>query len=453
LEKKHPGKLPILMKKKISIDQLKPQMFLVGVDQSWWKTPFLTHHRLIKNMDEVQLLKNADIRAVTIDPTKGLDVEEPAPDDLSGSSSGKQTPELLAGSGEAEPEDMPETESPNYETTHDLAEKSFPPPLEAQDVRHTVVSGKQVYQAAVLAVERIFEGVATGAPIDNPALKHVVKMVLDHINEDPKVLPQLVLVHSLQQIEPHLYSHVVNVSALATMVGVELKLEAHALELIATGGLLHDIGYMRLPRNLFRKRSGHTEEEQVLLKQHSELGVAMLLASCPDCDPEVQRIVLEHHEYQNGTGYPKGLTGDSISCLSDIVALCDCFDSMIGSWGSAPPVSASLALRELYAKAKSGLLTQPPVEQLIKCLGVYPLGSLVELSTGERGVIVGVNAGDMLRPSIKLLMDTQGDPYSSPWVVNLAVPLAGQPNRTIQSLLNPLQEGLDVSPYLHHLCW
>ena len=441
------------MKQNISIDQLKPHMFLVSVDQSWWNTPFLTHHRLIKDMGEVQLLKKAGIKRVTIDPTKGLDVEEPAPNDLPGTSSGDQAPESLAGLGEAEPEDTPETESPDHGITHDYVKKSSPLPLDPQEVRHSVESAKKVYQAAVLAVERIFEGVATGAPIDNPALEHVVTMVLAHIKEDPRVLPQLVLVHSLQQIEPHLYSHVVNVSALATMVGVELELEPRALELVATGGLLHDIGYMRLPRNLFRKRSGHTEEEQALLKQHSELGVAMLLASCPDCDPEIQRIVLEHHEYQDGTGYPQGLTGDSISCLSDIVALCDCFDSMIGSWGSAPPVPASLALRELYARAKSGLLTQPPAEQLIKCLGVYPIGSLVELSTGERGVIVGVNPGDMLRPSIKLLMDAQGNSYSSPWVVNLAVPLAGQPIRTVQSLLNPVQEGLDVSPYLHHLCW
>jgi len=444
------------MKKNIPIDQLQPRMFLVGVDQSWWKTPFLTHHRIIKNMGEVQLLKKAGIKTVTIDPSKGLDVEELVPDDLQATLVGDPVRKPIDGIVEDELQETPETGSPEQASSQTLVENSSIPTLDSRSVSHHnvpqgVESAKQVYQAAVEAVERIFEGVATGAPIDNPALEHVVKIVLDQIKEDPKMLPQFVLVQSLKKIEPHLYSHVVNVSALATMVGVEMELEQRSLEWLATGALLHDIGYMRLPRNLLRKRSGYTEKEQALLNQHTELGVAML-ASCPDCAPEVRRIVVEHHECQDGTGYPKGLTGDSISSLSDIVSLCDSFDSMIGSWGGAPPVPASLALRELYAKAKTGVLIQRPAERLIKCLGVYPLGSLVELSTGERGVIVGVNQADMLRPSIKLLMDAQGNPYSSPTIVNLAVPVAGDPNRTIHALLNPNQEGLDVSPYLHHLC-
>lgn len=452
------GCFSVVVKKQILIDQLKPGMFLIGMDQSWWKTPFLTHHRLIKNEAEIQLLRKAGVRKVVIDIKRGRDLEE---DQINGCD---RHPETVADNIRAleEPASIHTPLRPNEvssssgseseEAKTDFSTGRDIPIEQAPNFPRLLKTAKEVHCAAVLAIERIFEGVVTGAPIDNPALQYVVQSILDSIFENSRVLPQVALVQNLQRVDSHLYSHVVNVCAFATMLGVELGLPQEQLEWLATGALLHDVGYMRLPRNLFRKRKEHTEEEEALLRQHTDLGVAMVV-SCSGVAKEVQRIIAEHHERQDGSGFPKGLVHPEISALSDLVALCDCFDSMTGSWGIPPPIPASMALRQLYGEAKAGKLTLPPAERLIKCLGVYPLGSLVELSTGERGVIVGINPEDMLRPSIKLMVDSEGKPFPVPWVVNLASPPDGQPQRGIRVLLNPAEEGIEVVAYLHHLCW
>lgn len=443
------------MKRHILIDQLKPGMFLIGIDQSWWKTPWFTYHRLIKDMGDVAVLKKIGVRKVVIDISKGDDVQDNA--HTSEVATNDQSGAACNGSEKLD-SDPSHVESDhtglNGAGSDDGPAQTCDSPRAstAESVVRLVEAAKGVHAAAVLAVERIFEGVATGAPIENPALHAVVTSVLDQIVQAPRILPQLALVQNLQRVEQHLYTHVVNVCAFAAMVGVELELPREQLEWLATGALLHDVGFARLPSNLFRKRKGHTKQEHALLQKHTELGVSML-ATTPDVEPEVRRIVLEHHERQDGSGYPRGLRQGDISSLSDIVSVCDCLDSMIGNWGSPPPIPSAMALRQLYGEAKAGRFTPAPAERLIKCLGVYPLGSLVELSTGERAVIVGVNPHETLKPSIKLVTDSQGQSYAAPWVVNLAAPLMGEPAREIRTLLDPGKEGIDVGRFLHPLCW
>jgi HD-GYP domain-containing protein (c-di-GMP phosphodiesterase class II) len=203
---------------------------------------------------------------------------------------------------------------------------------------------------------------------------------------------------------------------------------------------------MRLPRNLIRKTDGYTEQERHLLEQHPALGVAILDQS-KNFPESVRRIVLEHHERLNGTGYPLKKLGSDLSFLSQIVAITDVYDSMItGRCGVIQrPIDV---LRQLYLDANAGAFDRDLVEKIIRSLGVYPVGSLVELTTGERGIVLAANRSDTLKPTIRLVLSRDGLPLSRGPIVSLAEEESVSIGRQIRRSLDPGRERVDVMSHL-----
>ncbi len=441
------------MKKKIPLDHLRPGMYLIGMDQSWWNTPFLLHHRFIKDEGEIEKLRKSNVRFVVIDTSKGssdvcLDSDESG---VSASStpvqikneSGKDT---SRGDGEPGIEDAREdgvdsSPSPIWE----VQEKS-PPTSEGPKVS-SEEAARQVRDAAVQSVEHVFEGVFSGEPLNNPLLEQTTHDIVHSVVDDPRALPQLVLIQNLSTIDKYIYSHVVDVCALSVLLGVELGLEHDTLQTLAMGALLHDIGYVRLPNNLVRKRKNAGDADRQLLVKHSEVGHAIVKSS-QNLSPDVQQIILEHHERVDGSGAPYGLQGEGLSLLGQVVGLVDQFDKHTSNWGMGPSRSSALVLRELYQEAKGGRYPLQPIERLIQCLGVYPFGSLVELATGERGVVVVIDPSNLLKPKIKVIGRADQVPYPVPFMIDLACPAYGDPDRSILALLDAHQEHIQVEKYL-----
>jgi len=113
-----------------------------------------------------------------------------------------------------------------------------------------------------------------------------------------------------------------------------------------------------------------------------------------------------------------------------------------------PSRSAALVLRDLYQEAKSGRFPMRPIERFIQCLGVYPLGSFVELATGERGIVIVANPSNLLKPKIKVIIRADLVPYPVPFIIDLASPSYGDPDRSIRALLDAHQEHIQVEKYL-----
>jgi hypothetical protein len=128
---------------------------------------------------------------------------------------------------------------------------------------------------------------------------------------------------------------------------------------------------------------------------------------------ECRRIVLEHHERLDGSGYPAGLKGLAISPLSEIVGIVDMYDAMLSGREGRPSLPPAQAIKELYKHGLKGHCDRGWIERTIRCLGIYPVGSLVELSTGERGVVLAVNPVDALRPIVKVIWDAAGRAYAA----------------------------------------
>lgn len=210
--------------------------------------------------------------------------------------------------------------------------------------------------------------------------------------------------------------------------------------------MLHDVGLTRLPRNLTRKIGEFTETERRIMEQHPGLGAVMLKQSgrIPEA---ARRIVLEHHERLNGSGYPCGLQRPAIAYLSQIVAITDAYDSMLTGRNqlAAPPIEV---LRQLYFQGSAGAFDRDLVERIIHCLGIYPIGSLVELSTGERGIVIAPNRTDTLKPTVWIVSSADGLATPNGPIVNLADSDPADKARCITRALDPAKEGIDVMAHL-----
>jgi HD-GYP domain-containing protein (c-di-GMP phosphodiesterase class II) len=213
------------------------------------------------------------------------------------------------------------------------------------------------------------------------------------------------------------------------------------------GALLHDVGQVHLPRNLIRKPGLYTAQEQRLMQAHPYLG-ARLLSQTPRMPEEACRIVAEHHERWDGSGYPQGLHRAALSPLSQMVAIADVYETMLGTRTGRPSLLPTQAIKELYQQGRAQQLDLGLVEKMVRCLGIYPVGSLIELNTGERGVVIAVNPGKALQPVVHILWDQAHQRYATPVTVDLAAPDLDAPLRTICEVLAPTAEGYDIATYL-----
>ncbi len=212
------------------------------------------------------------------------------------------------------------------------------------------------------------------------------------------------------------------------------------------GGLLLVVGPGGPPFNLTPKNDRFTDKERQLLEQHPILGGA-ILGQAENISVVTKQVVMEHHERLNGTGYPRKVQGGEISALSQIVAITDAYDAMITGRNGVlqKPIEV---LRELYLEANAGAFDRDLVERVIRSLGVYPVGSLVELNTGERGIVLAANRNDTLKPTIRLVLTSDGLPLSKGPVVSLCDRESAAIGRQILRTLDPGKERVDVMRHL-----
>lgn len=409
--------------KQISIEQLIPGMFVVEMDLPWYRTPFLFHKRLIRDVETIGVMKQHGVQQVTIDTTKGLDVQAPA-----------HTPPVTS-----------ETSAGVLDAGHPgnkVLEKPGPVPMDGGESQIAAVYGE-----AQEAVERIFADLERGVPPTPAATKVIVGGVINQVLHDRSAL----LLHStflkVKQFDRSLGAHALDTAILSLVVAVESGVDPSLYEHLGIGALLHDVGYVRLPRNLVRKRDECNESEQRLLEQHAQLGVTVL-GEQSGFHQEVCRVVMEHHERCDGSGYPRKMKAVDVSPLAQIVGIVDLYDKMVSRRGGRPAMIPHDAVRQLFLVGERGQYPKPLVEAVIRSIGVYPVGSLVRLNTGEQAVVVGVNPEQRLKPQVKITGGPHGESYPNPEQVDLSLPSQDKVSRTVLRVLDPVQERVNIAMYL-----
>jgi HD-GYP domain-containing protein (c-di-GMP phosphodiesterase class II) len=419
--------------KLISISDLRPGMYVLELDQPWIKTPFFRHRFLVQSEEEIASLKQYAVRQVMIDPSRGLDVEVPTtghrpPTDRRGP---------LTSKADARAEHTPATvESPShggFKGAEEVARESS---------REAVRAARAIRGDAVTALRDLFAGTKTGIPLESLALQGVVRDLLSNLLTHQAATTIMRHLERLQQTNRSSYEHAVDVAVMSLMMGRAHGLRPHQLNHLGLGALMHDLGEMDLPGHIQRPAGPLSPEEEALFREHPRRGAAILSRTKGVPEP-VHRIVWEHHERVDGSGYPYGLQGAQIPLLSQIVGLADSYDSMINERAGRKRLSGAEAIRSLFQLGKGAQFDQNLIERMIQCLGVYPVGTLVALNTGEQGWVIAGNTENRVTPWIKLAWDGRGERRFVSDIVDLSSPKPGEPERTITKVLNPQQEGVD----------
>jgi HD-GYP domain-containing protein (c-di-GMP phosphodiesterase class II) len=222
---------------------------------------------------------------------------------------------------------------------------------------------------------------------------------------------------TLKGINDYSYTHCIDSSILATTFGRYLGLPKEDLIALAWGALLFDIGKVKLPKELLTRKDNLTDEEFTIIKKHIDYSVA-LINEMDGIPKEAAEIAFTHHERFDGSGYPSGLKESAIPVFGRIAGLVDTYDAITNQRPHAQPVSPHHAINKLYEWRNTAFLEEL-VEAFIKCLGIYPIGTLIELTTGQIGIVISQNRIRHLRPKIMLILDSNKVAYGIYPVIDL----------------------------------
>ncbi|EEX35565.1 HD-GYP domain-containing protein [Vibrio coralliilyticus ATCC BAA-450] len=195
-----------------------------------------------------------------------------------------------------------------------------------------------------------------------------------------------------------IYFHCLNVSVIAMMIAQAKKLEAQKIKEVAFAALFHDMGKVKVPSAIVRKQTPLSEPEKNYLKLHTKYGLD--IANNMESFPESARTVIaQHHELNDGSGYPEGLKGEQIDELTQIISVANAYDNLCHSNVPSEQKIPYVALSHLYKNCKN-LYNNENLNILIKFMGIYPPGTVVQLSNDMVGLVISVNARNILFPNV-----------------------------------------------------
>ena len=397
------------MKEKVLVENLSIGMFVCELDRPWLDTPFLFQGFPIENSDQVQDLR-AYCRFVFIDPARGAGYERPPP-----SLGARRERPSSGGVGDAgpSPQELDELCSASSHTARLLAKlRTFYPDLAAVEEELPVAT--TVHKRAAEVARGLFSGMAEKGTVDGAQLEESIEEMAESIVRNPDAL---LLLTYLRNKSVYAYDHSLSVSIHLLAFGRHMGLPKTKLHVLGGAGMLLDVGMARLPDSLLGKQGSLSAAEYEAMKRHVHYGVEIIRGSS-GIAPHVAEIVAQHHERENGSGYPGGLVGREISLLGRMAAIVDCFAALISERPYAQPTAPFEALQMLYNWRKE-FYHEDLVEQFIQCLGAYPVGSLVRLNTGEVAVVLAHNRVRRLKPRVMVILDADEKPYHSPMMLDL----------------------------------
>jgi HD-GYP domain-containing protein (c-di-GMP phosphodiesterase class II) len=258
---------------------------------------------------------------------------------------------------------------------------------------------RQASDVACNVAAQMLEDVRAGRKLDAETIASAVKPVVASVLRNADAF---FWINSLLRRDSYIYSHAVNCSALAAALGRHMGFPEPVLVSLATGGFLLDVGKAELPEEVLNHPNQLDKEEMWSVKKHVE-GSLRICEEAGIHDPDVKEMIATHHERFDGSGYPSGLLRTKIPLFGRMAAVIDSFDAMTSHRAYQKAMSRHEALQHLY-RGHDQLYQRDIVEQLLQCLGIYPTGTLVELSTGEVGIVMAQNQSRRLRPRLMLLL-------------------------------------------------
>ncbi len=419
------------MKKKISVHDLELGMYVSELDRPWLETPFLFQGFEIRSLEEIAQLKRY-CQFVQIDIAE-----------YKAERRGRAAMETAAIAGVAASSEL--QKKIEFEILRKAAAPTPSGPYyqDLTTVEEEVQAVYAAYEEAKSLIRSVMNDVRLGRIIHAGPTKKVVAQLAASVIRNPDAL---ICFSQLRHKDEYTALHSLRVSILALVFGRQIGLDVDALNVLGVGALLHDIGKMKVPNDILNKPEPLTEEEYRIVQTHVPLGVS-ILESTPQIPHAAIEVARCHHERHDGSGYMSGMRRDEIGLFGQIGAIVDYYDAITSDRAYHTGLSAHVALRQMYT-GRGRMFHPERVEQFIQCMGIYPIGSIVELNTGEVGVVVTMNRERRLKPRVTMVLKPNAMPYDVPQTVDLMEQTSGSRSLEIERVVEPGLYAINPVDYL-----
>ncbi len=378
------------MLKKIKVEQLVLGMHIKEFCGSWMEHPFWRTGFIITDPKDIKTLLISSIKEVWIDSIKGLDISE-------GQSAVT----------EAESDAQVEEEFLEAAKVHRVT-SPVSTAVELERASKICAQSKQ-------AVISMFQEARMGKAVDVGGAQRMVEEITDSVSRNPGALISLA---RLKTADDYTYMHSVAVCAMMVALSKQLGQDEAQTRQAGLAGLMHDLGKALMPMDVLNKPGKLTEEEFAVIKTHPAEGHRLLLTG-QKVDSVVLDICLYHHEKIDGSGYPKGLKDTEINVFAKMGAVCDVYDAITSNRPYKSGWDPAESLRKM-AEWSNGHFDAKIFQAFVKSLGIYPIGSLVRLTSGRLGVVVDQTGKSLTMPVVKVFFSTKSNMRIVPIIVDLS---------------------------------
>ncbi|KMQ74176.1 HD-GYP domain-containing protein [Marinobacter subterrani] len=416
-----------VQQKKVAVHDLEVGMFVSDLDRPWHQTPFPIQGFHIRSQEDVRALVSY-CKWVMVDVAEAREISESRP--VTRHAFGKGSSRRGGGREQLQLPPLSIREPVSYESVTSL--------------RKEMKTSKQLLDDAEVALDSLSKALVTGDVADLKAIATVTSKMVSSVIRQPDALLWL---SRTRAHDNYLYRHALNTAVWALVCGRHLGLNEGLLNHLGLGCLLSQVGKTALPADMLAREGQLTAEELVTYRGYVGLGVQMLDGS--GLSRAVLSVVQGHRERHNGSGFPEGIRGDRIPLLAKVAGIAEFFESLIAPRDHAEPMTPARAVTLLY-EMRNIEFQEDLVENFIQAIGIYPTGSLVELTDGQRGIVVSHSPERRLWPQVMVMTDNAARPLKTAKIIDLARYNEGKEAANtirIRDCLPHGTEGLDPSHY------
>ncbi|SDL64408.1 HDIG domain-containing protein [Maridesulfovibrio ferrireducens] len=402
----------------IEIDRLRPGVFIRLQGVPWYRHPFLTSSFRIKDFDQIETLRALNVKKVICVPDESL-----------------TTPLDVSRKSKVAPHSVLPGENPVPDGYYDEKNKRI---KVLREKKASVARAVKKYSLSLSQIETLMLSISRG---NDQFIEDAIQFSSDlssYFLEDCESIMHVLNIQDDQN--DSLYYHSLNVTVLSLILGRSIGLAETEMRDLAMGAMFHDIGKSKIEKKILRKKGKLTNVERSVIQKHPFYGV-QILSKNENFPKEAMKIVYQHHERCDGKGYPKKMQFNELSKLTKILSVANFYDGLINKHDSSKSLTPYQALSYMYTKY-SGMLDKESLSVFIRCMGIYPPGTIVLLNNDQIGMVVSVNLAKPLSPSI-VLYDPQ-----IPKKEALILDLEHESDFTITDSVSPAKLSNDVYEYL-----
>jgi putative nucleotidyltransferase with HDIG domain len=400
------------MLKKIAVDKLKPGMYVAKIAAQGISLHEHEREGRIKDLQTIKALSQRGVKELYIDTEQGDDSPDAMPMEQSEKLLDRQIQEIA---------DVDQSEDKNVEFEQEFEKAS------------------KIHTQALNMVGHALEAAKTGEMIELEGFESLAGNFMDSVKRNQNALACL---SRIRDKDSYLMEHSVNVAVLMSILGKHLNLDRTYLHQCVTGALLHDIGKILIPDTILHKPGKLTPDEFNIMKRHS-LYSRKILEKNHGFPQAAINVAGQHHERLDGRGYPEGLTGEQVSKEARMASVVDIYDAITADRVYHKGMPPSIALKRMLEWCGPHLDTQY-VHAFIKAIGVYPVGSLVQLESGLAGIVVEENPGS-IKPIVKVIYSLKQNNYVKVIRKDLS---KSNCNDKIIKTINPDDYGINIQDFI-----